>query len=79
MNEIVPEEYSVKKSAINEIEGLFKNKSVFKSTIIRFGGLFCYNIQPRNIKKTENIKGCINFTQKVNCIEIIKNIIEKTA
>ena len=82
-NEVVTEESSTKKSALTEIEHLFRNNDIFQSTIIRFGGLFGYNRQPGNFiksgKKMENPEGYINLIHRDDCIQIIEQIIVRNA
>jgi nucleoside-diphosphate-sugar epimerase len=79
-NEVVQEKSPTKKSALIEIEQLFRTNKVLQSTIIRFGGLFGYNRQPVNFikpdKKIENPEGYINFIHRDDCIQIIERIIE---
>lgn len=79
-NGIVIEESAIKKSALTEIEHLFRTNTIFQSTVIRFGGLFGYDRQPGNFikvdKKIENPEGYINFIHRDDCIQIIEKIIQ---
>ena len=45
-NQLVTEESSIIDSPLSEIEQLFRVNTKFKSTIIRFGGLFGYDRKP---------------------------------
>ncbi len=76
----VNEESAIHKSALTEIEHLFRINKFFQSTIIRFGGLFGYDRQPGNFikkdKKIENPEGYINFIHRDDCHQIITKIIE---
>lgn len=80
-NEIVTEETPTKTTALSEIEELFRSNTSFKTTILRFGGLFGYNRNPGNFFKSgkiiDNPEGFINFIHQDDCIQIIKKIISK--
>lgn len=77
-NGIVTENTVTKSFSLSEIEQLFKINTVFKSTIIRFGGLFGYDRKPGNFikvdKKIENPEGYINFIHRDDCIRIIEQV-----
>ena len=79
-NQIVTEETAVKVSPLSEIELLFKSNTSFRSTIIRFGGLFGYDRKPVNFipanKKMENPEGFINLIHRDDCIRIIEKVIK---
>lgn len=79
-NSIVTEETKTNNSVLSHIEKLFIFNSHFKTTILRFGGLFGYDRKPGNFikfpKKIRNPEGYINLTHRDDCIEIIKNIIK---
>ncbi len=78
-NGVVNEETKTLNTPLAEIEKRFITNPTFKSTIIRFGGLFGYNRKPGNFIKTnkpvENPEGYINFIHRDDCIEIIEQII----
>ena len=80
-NQIVTEETPIKESPLSEIEFLFKLNSRFKSTVIRFGGLFGYNRKPGEFikvnKKIENPEGYVNLIHRDDCIRIIEQVIKK--
>lgn len=78
-NGTVTEKTPTKATALSEIEQLFTTNTLFKTTIIRFGGLFGYNRKPGNFikpgKEIENPEGYINFIHRDDCIHIIEQII----
>ncbi|WMI68139.1 NAD(P)-binding domain-containing protein [Mangrovimonas sp. YM274] len=78
-NSIVTEETDTSNTPLAEIEKLFLANSSFKSTIIRFGGLFGYNRKPGNFikpnKPVENPEGYVNLIHRDDCIQIIEQII----
>ncbi len=80
-NEVVTEESPVKDCPLITIENLFKENTSFKTTILRFGGLFGYSRKPGNFFKQgriiENPDGFINLIHQDDCIQIIENIISK--
>ncbi len=80
-NGIVTEETKTSNTLLAEIEKLFITNTTFKSTIIRFGGLFGYDRMPGNFfrsnKPVENPEGYINFIHRDDCVEIIKQVIKK--
>lgn len=80
-NGIVTEETNTSNTPLAEIEQLFITNASFKSTIIRFGGLFGYDRKPGKFFKTnrpvENPDGYINLIHRDDCIEIIEQIILK--
>lgn len=80
-NGIVTEETPTTESNLVEIEKLFITNTSFKTTILRFGGLFGYNRKPGNFikpnKAVDNPEGYINFIHRDDCIEIIKQILLK--
>ncbi len=76
----VTEEISTSNTPLAEIEQLFRSNTNFKSTIIRFGGLFGYDRKPGNFVKNkivEHPEGYINLIHRDDCIEIIEQIISK--
>tara|TARA_R110000823_G_scaffold223818_2_gene351859 strand:- start:351 stop:1076 length:726 start_codon:yes stop_codon:yes gene_type:complete len=80
-NGLVTEEIDTNNTTLANIERLFITNSIFKTTIIRFGGLFGYDRKPGNFikvaKKLENPEGYINFIHRDDCIQIIEQIIVK--
>jgi len=80
-NGIVTEETGISNTPLAEIEKLFINNCSFKSTILRFGGLFGYDRKPGNFikpnKPVKNPEGYINLIHRDDCIEIIEQIILK--
>lgn len=80
-NQKVTEETPIKESPLSEIEFLFKSNTRFKSTVIRFGGLFGYNRKPGNFikigKKIENPEGYVNLIHRDDCIRIVEQVIKK--
>ncbi|MFH4965777.1 NAD(P)-binding domain-containing protein [Gaetbulibacter sp. M235] len=80
-NGIVTKETPTKNTHLSDIERLFKSNAFFKTTIIRFGGLFGYDRQPGNFikpgNKLNNPKGYINLIHRDDCIRIIEQIIMK--
>ncbi len=79
-NQIVTEDSKVNDSALSEIELLFKSNSVFKTTIIRFGGLFGYDRKPGKFnpvgREINNPEGYVNLIHRDDCIRIIQQIIK---
>lgn len=80
-NGIVTEETVPSKVPLSEIEKLFITNTSFKSTIIRFGGLFGYDRIPGRFfnpnKPIENPEGYVNLIHRDDCIEIMEQIILK--
>ncbi|MDW5287561.1 NAD(P)-binding domain-containing protein [Formosa sp. PL04] len=80
-NTVVTEESQTKSSPLVDIENLFLNNKTFKSSIIRFGGLFGYGRKPGNFIRSHNTipnpEGFINLIHQDDCINIINAIIEK--
>ncbi len=81
LNQLATEETTVKKSPLSEIEILFKLNTIFKSTILRFSGLFGYDRKPgefiKNNKKIEKPEGYVNLIHRDDCIKIIELIIKR--
>jgi len=80
-NGIVTEETCTSNTPLAEIEKLFITNTSFKSTILRFGGLFGYDRQPgkfiKHNRPVDNPEGYINLIHRDDCIEIIEQIIKK--
>lgn len=81
--EVMTEESETLPSALTTIEMLFKNSTHFKTTIIRFAGLFGYNRKPGNFfkdgRKIPNPDGFVNMIHQDDCIQLIEKVIEKNA
>ena len=80
-NSEVDEETETLDTALAQIENLIRCNENFKSTIIRFAGLFGYDRKPGNfIKKSKSVKdpeGFINLIHRDDCIAIIEQIIAR--
>ncbi|GAA4303464.1 NAD(P)-binding domain-containing protein [Aestuariibaculum suncheonense] len=80
-NGIVTENTNTLSTPLAEIEQLFISNPSFKSTIIRFGGLFGYDRKPGNFvkdnKPVEYPDGYVNLIHRDDCIEIIEQVIFK--
>ena len=79
-NAVVTEKSPTKDSPLVKIEHLFRKNNTFKSTIIRFGGLFGDQRKPGNFIRSHNTipnpEGFINLIHLDDCINIIASIIE---
>lgn len=68
-------------SPLLQIEKLFLNDTSFKTTILRFGGLFGYERRPGNFfnsgKVVPDPDTFVNLIHRDDCIRIIERIIEK--
>lgn len=80
-NTTITENTKTNDGPLAQIEQLFINTTTFKTTILRFGGLFGYNRQPghffKSFKPISNPEGYVNFIHRDDCINIIKNCIEQ--
>lgn len=80
-NQFVAEDFDIPHSALSEIENLFKGNKRFKTTILRFGGLFGYDRKPGKFHPTgkviDNPEGYVNLIHRDDCIRIIHQIIEQ--
>lgn len=80
-NGIVTEETDTTNTPLAQIEQLFISNASFKTTILRFGGLFGYDREPEKFFKTnrpvENPDGYVNLIHRDDCINIIEQIILK--
>jgi len=66
-------------SLLVNVENLFRNNTHFKTTIIRFAGLFGGKRQPGNWFKDKKIpqpNGFVNMIHREDCMAIISQIIE---
>lgn len=82
-NQVVTEGSPVGMSALFEIENLFRFNTNFKSTIVRFGGLFGYDRKPGNFFHAntliDNPEGFVNLIHRDDGIRILENIIKSNA
>ena len=79
LNKEMTEEDETVDSPLATIEKLFINNTNFKTTIIRFAGLFGGSRHPGNWfseKKVPNPNGFVNMIHREDCIAIIEKIIE---
>lgn len=80
-NNIVTEQTPVKDTPLAKIEQLFLANQTFSTTILRFGGLYGYDRKPGHFFKTNKLikqpEGFINFIHRDDCINILKQLIEK--
>ena len=80
LNKEMTEEDTTINSPLVEIENAFRVNKNFKTTIIRFAGLFGYERQPGNWfqnKKVPQPKGFVNMIHQDDCVEIIYQIIQQ--
>lgn len=79
-NKIVTENSPLQSSPLVEIEQLFISNKNFKTTVVRFAGLFGYNRNPGNFfnngKIIPNPKGFVNFIHQDDCVQILIRIIK---
>ena len=78
-NGVVTEATPTERTPLTDIEVLFSTNTNFRTTIVRFGGLFGYDRKPGNFikpeKQIENPEGFINLIHQDDCIAIIEKII----
>ncbi len=76
----ITEEFETLETPLALIEQLFLSSEIFKTTLIRFGGLFGYERQPGNFFKSgriiKNPEGVVNMIHRDDCIAIIDQVIE---
>jgi nucleoside-diphosphate-sugar epimerase len=81
LNKVMTEEDAVLNIPLSEIEGLFRNNSLFETTILRFAGLYGGKRHPsnwfKNGRKIPQPNGFVNMIHKEDCIEIIHSIIDQ--
>jgi nucleoside-diphosphate-sugar epimerase len=81
LNRIVTEEDSEELSPLVQAENLFRNRSEFDTTIVRFGGLAGPGRHPGNFlagkKDLPGGNSPVNIIHQYDCIEIIKEIIRQ--
>ncbi len=80
-NSIVEEEDIDAEKPLAKIEELFRKNTHFKTTVIRFGGLFGGDRKPGNWfqdgRKIPHPEGFVNMIHREDCVAIIEQIIEK--
>ena len=83
LNRVVTEKDATVDSPLATIEKLFINNINFKTTILRFSGLFGGERQPANWFKGGRAipqpEGFVNLIHQVDCIQIIEKIIEENS
>lgn len=81
INKVMTEESKTIETPHKQIEDLFRQNINFKTTIIRFAGLFGGDRHPanwfRNGRKIPQPNGFVNMIHREDCIAIIEKIIEK--
>lgn len=79
-NKIISEESDLKNSSLVQIEKLFSESPYFKTTIIRFGGLFGANRHPGKFFKNRiliNPEHSTNMIHQSDCVRIIEQVLVK--
>lgn len=80
LNKVITEESETIETPHFKIEELFRNNINFKTTVIRFAGLFGGDRHPANWFKDKSIpqpKGFVNMIHLEDCINIIHKIIKE--
>ena len=81
LNKVMTEEDEVLETPLSKIEKLFRNNINFKTTIIRFAGLFGGERHPANWflkgRKIPQPNGFVNMIHQEDCINIIEEIIQQ--
>ncbi|TYP96261.1 nucleoside-diphosphate-sugar epimerase [Tenacibaculum adriaticum] len=80
LNKVITEEDDTIDSLLAKVENIFRNNTNFKTTIIRFAGLFGGDRKPGNWfrnKKVPHPKGYVNMIHREDCIAIIEKIIKQ--
>ncbi len=79
-NKIVTEDSPLQDVPLVSIENLFKENTFFKTTIVRFAGLFGYERKPGNFFKNGRIipnpDGFVNMIHQDDCVLILEKIIK---
>ena len=82
-NKVVTEDSELQNSALVTIENLFKENISFRTTIVRFAGLFGYDRKPGNFFKNgrsiPNPEGFVNMIHQDDCVIILFKIIESNS
>jgi len=80
-NKLVPEDSPLQNTPLVTIENLFEKSQSFKTTIVRFAGLFGYDRKPgnffRNGRVIPNPDGFVNMIHQDDCVSILFNIIKE--
>ena len=80
-NSVVEEEDADIEKSLAKIEALFQENTCFKTTIIRFGGLFGGDRKPgnwfKNGRKIPHPEGFVNMIHRVDCVAIIEEVIKQ--
>jgi nucleoside-diphosphate-sugar epimerase len=78
-NNVVTEDAQLQKSPLVTIENFFVENPAFKTTIVRFAGLFGYDRKPGNFFKNgraiPNPEGFVNMIHQDDCVLILEKII----
>jgi len=78
-NDVVSENSPVQNSPLVTIEKYFSSNSNFKTTIVRFPGLFGYDRKPGNFFKNgraiPNPEGFVNMIHQDDCVLILEKIL----
>lgn len=78
-----PEPETTTAKQLLEVENLFLNAEDFKTTVIRFGGMFGGSRQPlRYLAGRKNLKkgrAPVNLINRKDCVGIIQSVLEKDA
>lgn len=81
LNKVMTEKSETKNSPHFLIEELFRNNINFKSTVIRFGGLFGGDRHPANWfankREIPQPDGFVNMIHRYDCIKIIEEILKQ--
>ncbi|MDT0551951.1 dTDP-glucose 4,6-dehydratase [Urechidicola vernalis] len=80
-NNEVTEKSSLKECALATIESLFQSSTHFKTTVLRFSGLYNEQRHPGNFMKKgriiQNPDGYVNLIHKGDCIGIILEVLKQ--
>jgi len=78
-NQVVTEASETLESPLVAIEQLFQKQNSFKTTIVRFGGLYGYDRNPANFvsgKLLKDPEGFINFIHRDDAVEILVQLLK---
>lgn len=68
-------------NALLKAEAMFRKESAFKTTVVRFGGLYGYDRNPAKFlagrKKLDRAKAPVNLIHRDDCVRILSQIIEE--
>lgn len=83
LNKEMTEEDETISSPLFQIEELFRNNKSFKTTIIRFAGLFGEGRKPgnwfKNGREIPHPEGFVNMIHQEDCISIIEEVIKQNS